>query len=109
MARTNKKRAVARFRTPHPSMSMEAQGRRIRACLKIRGWTPKRLAEQLGRSQGYISKLLNPDTSYAKKSSLHASDAWDIARALGLTEMYILYGERKGLPDDILRQLPPED
>lgn len=90
MARARRNSDVSRNQTPH-RMTLEAQARRIRQRLDVLGWTSRRLAQQIGRSPAYVSKMLLTDASYAKKHSLFAADAWRIGRALGLSEMYILY------------------
>ena len=90
-------------------MTLEAQARRIRQRLDVLQWTGRRLAQQIGRSPAYISKLLLTDATYAKKHSLSAADAWRIGRALGLSEMYILYGDRSQLSTEVLKTLPPDE
>ena len=90
------------------SMTLEAQARRIRQRLDVLGWTDRRLALQIGMSTAYVAKLFT-DAPYAKKRSLSAADAWRIARALGLSEMYILYGDRSQLSPEVLATLPPDE
>jgi len=108
MRRARRNSDMSRNQVP-ARMTLEAQAGRIRQRLEVLGWTGRRLAQQIGRSPGYISKLLNPDSPIAKKQSLFAVDAWRIARALGLSEMYVLYGDRSQLSPEVLKTLPPEE
>lgn len=82
-----------------------ARGRRVRVLLEVLGWSQKRLSEQTGITTPDLSKMLKGD----KKRGIDPIDAWRIARALGVTEMYILYGDRQGLSPEVLRLLPRED
>jgi transcriptional regulator with XRE-family HTH domain len=84
----------------HPA----ARGRRVSARLEVLGWTQKELGDQIGQSAPNISKML---TGF--KKGIDPIEAWRIARATGLTEAYILYGNREGLAPEVLRLLPPED
>lgn len=85
-------------------MQPVARGRRVSARLEVLGWSKKQLSEQTGIRQPDITKMLNGD----KKKGIDPIDAWRIARAIGLTEVYILYGDRQGLAPEVLKLLPPE-
>jgi transcriptional regulator with XRE-family HTH domain len=82
-----------------------ARGRRVSAWLDVLGWSRARLGEQIGEEAPQVTRLLNG----TKKGGIGPVDAWRMARALGLTEAYILYGDRRGLPPEVLRLLPRED
>ena len=82
-----------------------AQGRRVRAWLEVAGLTAKWLSEQIGQSEPQISRMLNGE----RKGGIDPVEAWRIARATGLTAMYILYGNREGLSSEVLKSLPTED
>jgi len=86
-------------------MQPVARGRRVSARLEVLGWTQRRLSEETGIREPDISKMLKGD----KKKGIDPIDAWRIARTTGLTEMYILYGDRQGLSPEVIRLLPPED
>jgi transcriptional regulator with XRE-family HTH domain len=86
-------------------MSPAAQGRRVRARLDVLQQSDKWLAEQIGETQPQMSRMLNGE----RKGGLTPVDAWRIARATGLTELYILYGDRQLLAPEVLRSLPPDD
>ena len=90
--------------SPPPSMMPAARGQRVRARMLQLGWRQKRLAEQLGISDSHLSKLLK-----GRPVQIDPVMAWRMARVLGLTELYILYGNRQGLPDAVLRALPPPE
>jgi hypothetical protein len=82
-----------------------ARGRRVIARLEVLGWTRKRLGEEIGEIPSQITKMLNATDG----KGIGPVDAWRIARATGLTEMYILYGDRSGLSPEVIRLLPPEN
>lgn len=82
-----------------------ARGRRVRARLEVLGLTAKWLGEQIGESEAQISKMLNGQT----KGGIDPIEAWRIALAIGLTQAYILWGDRRDLPPDVLRSVPAED
>jgi len=84
-------------------MSPAMRGRRVRERLEVLGWTQKRLGEQIGETGPQVTKMLKGDRP------IGPVEAWRIARATGLTEMYILYGDRRGLSDEVLKLLRPED
>jgi hypothetical protein len=90
---------------PPPSMQPAARGRRVSARLEVLGRSQKWLSEQTGIRTPDITKMLKGD----RKKGIDPIDAWRIAYAIGLTEMYILYGDRQGLSPEVLRLLPPED
>jgi transcriptional regulator with XRE-family HTH domain len=82
-----------------------ARGRRLRVLLEVLEWSQKRLSEQTGITTSDLNKMLTGE----KKGGIDPINAWRIASALGVTEIYILYGNRQGLPPELLRLLPPED
>lgn len=83
-----------------------ARGRRVRARLEALGLTAKWLGEQIGESESQVSKMLNGET----KGGIDPIEAWRISLALpGLTQAYILWGDRTGIPPKILASLPPEE
>lgn len=102
---TSRKRNAVTKATPPPSMLPAAQGRRVRTWLEAAGLTAKWLGEQIGQSEPQIHKMLAGKT----KGGIHPIEAWRIARATGLTVMYVLYGNREGLSPEALKLLPPED
>jgi hypothetical protein len=100
-----RKRIAVTKAPPPPSMLPAAQGQRVRVWLDAAGLKAKWLGEQIGQSEPQVSKMLNGET----KGGIHPVEAWRIARATGLTTMYILYGNREGLSPEALKLLPPED
>src|SRR5262245_29243 len=108
MPRTRKNPGVARSQIPS-RMSRERQAWRIRKRLDVLGWKDRHLARQIGMLPADLSKLLKTDTPHARKRSLEAWQAWVIARAIGLTETYILFGDRRGIDREVMSTLPPEE
>ena len=78
-------------------------GKRVSARLDQLGLTQKWLAEQIGMREGDLSKRLSG------APAIDHIEAWRMARVLGLTEFYILYGNRQGLPAEIYSALPAEN
>lgn len=108
MGRPRKNSAVNRKQTP-PRMTRERQAMRIRARLDTLDWTQTRLANLIGMHPTDLNNILKTDTPHAKKRSLDAVLAWRIARALGLSPHYLLFGDTDHLSKDVLETLPRED
>ena len=86
-------------------MAPEAQGRRIRIWLKIIGWDDKQLGDQIGEGKSQVSKILNGE----RKERISQDQLWRIALVTGAPLLYFMYGDRREVPPDKLKLLPPED
>jgi transcriptional regulator with XRE-family HTH domain len=89
-------------------MTLERQAWRIRQRLEILGWPQSRLAAQIGMRPGDLNKYLKTDTAHTKKHGIDAGLAYRMARVLGLTPHYILFGDRDQLSAEVINTLPPE-
>jgi transcriptional regulator with XRE-family HTH domain len=101
------KRAAKNRGMPAPSLPRsfkpEAQGRRLRALLKLMKWKQKELSIRTGISTATISKICNG------RKPMDSNHAYLIAMVTGVTTDYLLYGSVRNMPLDILRSLPAED
>ena len=104
MPRRRRNSEVKRHQTPL-RMTQEAQARRIMARLEVLGWTQVRLAQQIGMSTPDLNKLLKG----RRKHGMDAELAWRIARAIGLSPHYIMFGDTDRLAPEALEKLPPEN
>jgi transcriptional regulator with XRE-family HTH domain len=86
-----------------PSIHPTAQGRRLRALLKKFGWSQRELARRTGLYESDISKYCRGD------KSIDSDKAYLIASVTGLTTDYIIWGSVKGMPPEVVRDLPRDD
>jgi len=88
---------------PPPSIHPTAQGRRLRALLKKYKWTGRELARRTGLYESDISKFCKGN------KPIEGVQAYLIANVMGLTTDYILWGSVKGMPPEVVRDLPLND
>lgn len=81
-------------------MTLTAMGRRIKQRREALGMTAEELAEQIGRTRGYISRLENGKAGEA------LSDLLAVARALGTTLADLVGETDEALLAEVRRRLP---